>query len=305
MKIINHSINTRDRESVGKMRAFASASTRTGGFDRASYDRLMEQTPNAADVAYEEGKVGGVAGWWCLPKGRDKSAAILYLHGGAYVLGSAKTYRNFAGQVASHAGMAAFAVDYGLAPEHIFPAAIDDSIAAFQGLSQDFASVAVVGDSAGGGLALALAESNLAKRPAAVVLLSPMTDLALTGETITSNSGADFILNRFALAGAASQYLGPNDVRNPQGSPLYGDLTGLPPINIHVGDDEILLDDSRRLAERAGGDITLHIWEGMPHVFPQSVGVLVAAEEALVDMGAYIREHSNAERSVVPNTAQF
>ena len=304
MKIINHSINPQDHESVAKMRTYAA--TRTGGgFDRASYDKLVELTPNAPDVAYQEAKVGGEAGWWCLPKGRDKSAAILYLHGGAYILGSAKAYRNFAGQVASHAGVAAFVVDYRLAPEHIFPAAIDDSIAAFQGLSQAFTSVAVVGDSAGGGLALALAETKLPRRPAAVAVLSPMTDLALTGETITSNAGADFILNKYALAGAASQYLGPNDVRNPWASPLYGDLTGLPPISIHVGEGEILLDDSRRFAQRAGGDITLHIWEGMPHVFPQSVGVLVAAEEALVDMGAFIREHSNAERSVVPSMAQF
>ena len=265
----------------------------------------MEQTPNAANVTYEEGKVGGVAGWWCLPKGRDKSAVILYLHGGAYILGSAKAYRNFAGEIANHAGVAAFVLDYRLAPEHIFPAAIDDSIAAFQGLSQDSASVAVVGDSAGGGLALALAESKLTKRPAAVVVLSPMTDLALTGETITSNAKADFILNKFALAAAAGQYLGPNDVRNPRASPLYGNLTELPPISIHTGADEILLDDSRRFAERAGGDIILHIWEGMQHVFSQSVGVLVAAEEALVDMGVFIRKHSNAERSVVPSTAQF
>ena len=274
------------------MRAYASSRT-GGGFDRASYDKLVELTPNAPDMVYEEGKVGGEAGWWCLPKGRDKSAAILYLHGGAYILGSAKAYRNFAGQVASHAGVAAFAVDYRLAPEHIFPAAIDDTIAAFQGLSQDFASIIVVGDSAGGGLALALAESKLTKRPAAVVVLSPMTDLALTGETITSNAGADYILNKFALAAAAGQYLGPNDVRNPRASPLYGDLTGLPPISIHIGEDEILLDDSRRFAERAGGDIILNIWEGMPHVFPQNVGVLVAAEEALVDTGTFIHQHAH------------
>jgi acetyl esterase/lipase len=291
VKIINHSLNPKDSESVAKMRTFAAM--RKGGFDRASYDQLVERTPDAPDVAYEEGKVGGVAGWWCLPKGLDKSAVILYLHGGAYIFGSAKAYRNFAGQIASHAGAAAFVVDYRLAPEHTFPAAVDDSIAAFQGLSHDFVSIAVVGDSAGGGLALALAESKLAKRPAAAVLLSPMTDLALTGETVTSKAEADFILNKFALAAAAGQYLGPNDVRDPRASPLYGDLTGLPPISIHVGEDEILLDDSRRFAERAGGDITLHIWEGMPHVFPQNVGVLVAAEEALVDTGAFIYEQVN------------
>ena len=273
------------------MRTYA-ATPRTGGFDRASYDKIVELTQNAPDVEYKEGEAGGVAGWWCHPKDRDKSAAILYLHGGAYILGSAKAYSHLAGQVASHAGVAAFVVDYRLAPEHIFPAAIDDSIAAFEGLARDFASVAVVGDSAGGGLALALAESKLAKRPAAVVVLSPMTDLALTGETITSNAGADFILNRYALAAAAGQYLGPNDVKNPRASPLYGDLTGLSPISIHVSKDEILLDDSRRFAERAGGDITLHIWEAMPHVFPSNVGVLVAAEEALVDIGTFIRDHA-------------
>ena len=291
MKIINHSLDPKDHESVARMRNFAAM--RKGGFDRAAYDQLVERTPIAPDVAYEEGKVGGVSGWWCLPKGVDKSAAILYLHGGGYILGSAKAYRNFAGQIAIHASVAAFVADYRLAPEHTFPAAVDDSIAAFQGLSQDFASIAVVGDSAGGGLALALAESKLATRPAAVVLLSPMTDLALTGETVTSNAGTDFVLNKFALSAAASQYLGPNDIRNPRASPLYGDLTGLPPTSIHVSEEEILLDDSRRFAERAGGDITLHIWEGMPHVFPQSVGVLVAAEEALVDMGAFIHEHVN------------
>jgi len=273
------------------MRNFASM--RKGGFDRAAYDQLVEQTPNAPGVAYEEGKVGGVAGWWCLPGGADKSAAILYLHGGGYVLGSARAYRNFAGQIATRARVAAFVVDYRLAPEHTFPAAVDDSIAAFQGLFRDYASVVVVGDSAGGGLALALAESKLAKRPAAAVLLSPMTDLALTGETVTSRAGADFILNKVALAGAASQYLGSSDVRDPRASPLYGDLTGLPPVIVHVGEDEILLDDSRRFAERAGGDVTLHIWEGMPHVFPQDVGLLVAAEEALVDVGAFIHEHVN------------
>lgn len=290
MKIVNHAVNAKDSESVAKMRAFAAS--RKGAFDRAAYDRLVEQTPNAPGVAYEEGKVGGVSGWWCIPKGADKSAAVLYLHGGGYLLGSAKAYRNFAGQIASYAGVAAFVADYRLAPEHPFPAAIDDSLAAFQGLLQDYASVVVVGDSAGGGLALALAESKMAKRPAAVVLLSPMTDLALTGETVTSNAQTDFVLNKFALTAAASQYLGPNDVRNPRASPLYGDLTGLPPISIHVSKDEILLDDSRRFAERAGGDITLHIWDGMPHVFPQNVGVLVAAEEALVDMGAFIHDHT-------------
>src|ERR1700722_15674212 len=199
MNVVDHSLNPKDAQSVAKMRTFAAM--RKGAFDRTTYDKIVEQTPNAPDVTYEEGKVGGVAGWWCLPKGLDKSAAILYLHGGAYILGSAKAYRNFAGQIAIHAGVTTFVADYRLAPEHIFPAAVDDSVAAFQGLSKDFASVVVVGDSAGGGLALALAESKkLAKRPAAVVLLSPMTDLALTGETLISRAGTDFVLSKVALA---------------------------------------------------------------------------------------------------------
>src|ERR1700692_2286669 len=136
MKIINHSLNPKDREAVAKMRTVAA--NRKGTFDRATYDQSVEQTPNAPDVEYEEGKVDGVARWWCLPKGRDKSSVILYLHGGVYLLGSAKAYRNFAGQVAINAGVTAFVADYRLAQEHTFQAGRDESRGGVNGLSQEF-----------------------------------------------------------------------------------------------------------------------------------------------------------------------
>jgi acetyl esterase/lipase len=237
---------------------------------------------------------------------------ILYLHGGAYVLGSAHAYRHLAGQVAARANAVAFAADYRLAPEDPFPAAVGDAVAAYRGLVESGArTIALVGDSAGGGLALAVLSITWAEAvagtgmgPRAAVALSPWTDLALTGPSMEERADDDPILTPAMLAATGASYLHGHDPRDPHASPLYGRFAGLPSIQLHVGTSEILLDDARRYVERArreGVDATAHVWEGMPHVFPASVGTLDAAERALETIAAFLKEklgsHSEVETS--------
>jgi len=263
---------------------------------------LMEKTPSAEGVTYEAATVGGVPGWWCRPAAADIGPAILYLHGGAYVVGSARAYRHFAGQIASRANAPAFITDYGLAPERPFPAAVEDADAAYRGLaSAGFSRIAVAGDSAGGGLALVMAarmtqaaRDRAAPRAVAVCVMSPWTDLALTGDSIESRAKHDPLLSRDALEVAGQLYLGQADAKDPRVSPMYGDLTGLPPILLHVGEDEILLDDARRYADllaKSGSEAKLHIWQGMTHVFPANLALLKAAGEALDIAGEFLRRH--------------
>jgi len=267
---------------------------------RAAFDDLMGRTPPADTVTYEAAEVGGVPGWWCRTPEATPGSAILYLHGGAYVVGSAQAYRNFVGQIADRARVDAFVPDYGLAPERPFPAAVDDAEAAYYGLVAAGASrIAIVGDSAGGGLALvtatrmtAAARGSLAPKPVAAVAVSPWTDLALTGDSMTTRAGHDPLLTHGTLEQARITYLGDTDPKDSRASPLYGDLTGLPPVMLHVGEDEILLDDARRMADRieiAGSGAELHIWQGMVHVFPANLALLRAAPEALEIIASFLR----------------
>jgi acetyl esterase/lipase len=278
---------------------------------RAAFEKLTQKIPAARGVTDEPATVGGIPGWWCRPANTEESVAIIYLHGGAYVSGSALGYRHFAGQVASHAGAAVFVADYSLAPERPFPAAIDDVGAVYRALAgAGFTRLAIAGDSAGGGLALAMAScltevarSGALPRPAAIVGFSPWTDLALTGDSMTARATHDPLLTSDALEKARDLYLGGADAKDPRASPLYGDLMDLPPILLHVGENEVLLDDSRRYAElaaRSGSPVELHVWQGMPHVFPTNITLLRAAREALDITGEFLRrnlaaqEHDNA-----------
>ena len=269
---------------------------------RPVFDGLIAATPPAQNVSYEAATIGGIPGWWCRPSDAVEAVAILYLHGGAYVLGSADAYRNFAGQIAARAKASTFIADYRLAPEYRFPGAVEDAFAAYQGLSADgYLRLALVGDSAGGGLALSLllvatasSKGGSVPQPAAAAVMSPWTDLALTGDSIKARSKEDPLLNREALEKAARLYLGERNPLDPQASPLYADLTGNPPVLLHVGEDEILLDDSRRFAQRmstVGGSAQLHVWEGMVHVFPSNLVFLQAAREALDVLGEFLRFH--------------
>jgi monoterpene epsilon-lactone hydrolase len=275
---IRHGLTAADRVAVASLRAGLAANPVVT--TRTSFDGFFERVPPADAVDYSDSRVGGVPGVWCVPRAhRDRArAAMLYLHGGGFVYGSARAFRHFVGQIAARAAVPAFVADYRLAPEHRFPAALDDARAAYRALATQFGAggVAVVGDSAGGGLALSLLQQEPGVRCG--VLLSPWTDLALTGASIDANAANDPFLTRAGLEAGVRQYLGAHDCRDPRASPLYGSTRETPPIQVHVGTAEILLDDSLRLA--SSERIQVHVWEDMLHVFPSSLGLFESAQAA-------------------------
>lgn len=261
----------------------------------------MSRVPRGVQV--QPAEVGGVPGEWVTPPNAAPGPALLYIHGGAWIICSPRTHRALVARLAAAAGVRAFSVDYRLAPEHPFPAGLEDCVAAYRGLLAAGVlphQVVVAGDSAGGNLTLALLLALKARGeplPAAAVCLSPVTDLAGTGESMRTKAKVDPILGRLAASGAKDgytrlQYMGDSDPANPLVSPLYGDLGGLPPLLIHVGEDEILLDDSIRFAQRAnaaGVPAQVVVWPGLFHVF-QIFGPLVPqAGRSIRQLGAFIR----------------
>jgi len=223
---------------------------------------------------------------------------ILYLHGGGYVYGSPSHYRDFLWRIAAQTSANVLCIDYRLAPEYPFPAALDDAVQAYRwllGSGVDPSRTAMMGDSAGGGLVFAtmlkLRDAGL-PLPAAAVAFSPWTDLAMTGESVRLNAGADPMLDTEQGLVLARCYLGGTDPRNPYASPLYGDLRGLPPSLIQVGSDEILRDDAVRMAERlraAGCTAEIEIWPCMPHVWHLFARVVPEARQAMERAGAFLR----------------
>lgn len=241
--------------------------------------------------------VNGVPGAW-FERADPEAGALLYLHGGAYALGSIHVYRELLARLVCATRLPALAIDYRLAPEHPYPAALEDATRAYRWLlDQGFAAerIIIAGDSAGGGLALATLVALRASEtplPAGAVCLSPWTDLALTGDSIHSQARADPILTPQSLEQYARYYAGEHDRTAPLISPLYADLRGLPPLLIQVGTAEILLDDARRCAEAAraaGVEVTLEVWDGMCHVF---------------QMFAFFPETKQALRQITAFTAQ-
>jgi epsilon-lactone hydrolase len=289
-----------DAAAMAAMRQVASAhkGEKLGPEARPMFDAMFAATPAAADVRVEAATLAGVAGFWLRPASARAGARMLYLHGGGYVLGSAQALANFAGQIAARVGVETFVPDYRLAPEHPFPAAIDDALAAYQGLVASGAGqIVVAGDSAGGGLTLALMSILAAGRakgmvqPVAAAVMSPWTDLALTGTSFQTRAEADPIFTRDVLRSFAEMYLQGQDAMHPEASPLYAPLRNLPPIRIDVGDEEVLLADAVRYADKAraaGGEISLCVWEGMPHVFQSSLGRFAAAELSLNAIGDFL-----------------
>jgi acetyl esterase/lipase len=298
--IVEHPLQAEDAMVTAAMRAAAEPAKGMlrGIGARGPFDSLMDGVSPRDDVAFEPDTLGNVPGLWVLPNGCRPNAAILHLHGGWFILGSAKAFRHLVGHIATRARARAFIPDYRLAPEHPFPAATDDVLACYQAFAaREIYQVALTGDSAGGNLALGLAAraANEAlsrdTTVVGVVALSPVTDLTLSGATYETRAAADPLFTRAQVAELVHAYLGSADPSDPRASPLCGSLAGLPPIRIHVGDDEVLLDDSVRYVERAvaaGVDARLDVWMGMPHGFVSGVGRLKASERALDAVGAFL-----------------
>lgn len=285
----------RDRERSLRAR-FAQFWSTAAGDPRSVYDTFISSKPSAEGVASEQVETASVRGWWVRPSVAEGHGVILYLHGGSYIAGSAKAYRGFASQLASRTGRPVFVLDYPLAPEAPLPAAPDAVLAAYEWLAAKGSEpIALVGDSAGGGLTLAtlarLARAPQQRTPIAGVVFSPMVDLAFTGASMKDARIDDPLLTYQALQAAAGMYLGGADSRDPLASPLFGDLSALPPLLIQVGSDERLLDDARQYAERAtraGSPVRLEVWEGMHHVFQVDIGDLRSSGVALDRAAAFL-----------------
>jgi acetyl esterase/lipase len=236
---------------------------------------------------------------WLRPPGVVDDRALLYLHGGGYVVGSTVSHSPMASKVGAAAGLPVLVLDYRLAPEHPFSAAIEDADTAFdwllaQGLAPE--QVAVAGDSAGGGLTLALLLHRRdagAALPGAAACLSPWTDLTMTSPSIDANEATDPMLDRPRLQAYADWYLGDGDPREPLASPRFADLHGLPPVLIHAAEQEVLLDDARLVAEgigAAGGVCEYRSWPGVFHVWHAVAGLAPEADEAVAEIGRFLRE---------------
>lgn len=269
------------------------------GAPREIYDRFIAASPFAAHVATQPVNEDAVRGWWLRPEQAQPGSAILFLHGGGYVQGSATAYRGFVSQIASRAQVSALVIDYPLAPEATLPAAPDAALEAWWHLvERGFQRIAIVGDSAGGGLSLVtlarIAREALEPKPVAGVVFSPWTDLAFTGASMTDPAVVDPLIGHAYLQDCARKYLGSYAATDPLASPLHGDLTGLPSLLIQVGTDERLLDDSRQYAARAreaGVSVDLDVWEGMHHVFPLDVAHLESSRNALDRAADFLRRH--------------
>jgi len=301
-----HPTTAEDKVAMTAMRAIVEPlkGKLQGTAARPPFDAIMERVPAPEGVSFEADTVGGILGWWCRPSQTQSENVILYLHGGWFNWGSAQAFRNLVGHIASRAGANAFIPDYRLAPEHPFPAAVRDVEACYDGLvERGFTRIAVVGDSSGGALALVLLRVATARTaagsviPVGAVALSPVTDLTLSGESWNTRAAADPYFIESQARELIRSYLNGTDPTAPQASALFGELVGLPPIRVHVGDDEVLLDDALRYVARAvdaGVDARVDVWLGMPHGFASGVGKLAAANHALAAIGAFLTQRLNA-----------
>jgi acetyl esterase/lipase len=268
---------------------------------RAAMDRL-DTIPRPRRVSYVDTVVGGVPAIVATPTEVRPDRHILYIHGGAYVVGSPKSHIAMCARLAKRAAATVTVIDYRLAPEHVFPAAIDDCVAAYRAIIADVdpALVTIAGDSAGGGATLATIGALKAAGdplPGAVYVLSPWTDLTASGESIVTRVDHDPMFDGDGLIEAATTYAGATPLDHPGVSPLFADPTGYPPTLIQTGMDEILLSDSTRLAERyehAGVDVRLDLRDGLWHVYPILAGYMPEATDALVRAAVFIREKTPA-----------
>jgi len=273
---------------------------------RADFEQqVMAYIEVPPDVRSEPVNAGGVPAEWITTPQASDERVIYYLHGGGYTSGSINTHREMVSRLSRAAAARALVIDYRLAPEHPFPAAVEDATAAYRWLLKtgvEPSRIVIAGDSAGGGLTAAtlvgLKDAG-DPLPAAGVCLSPWVDMEGLGESMTTKAAADPMVQRKELLEDAKVFLGGADPRAPLAAPLYADLTGLPPLLIQVGTAETLLDDSTRLAERAraaGVDVVLEPWEDMIHVWHFFASMLTEGQQAIDRIGEFVRERAGATR---------
>ena len=269
---------------------------------RANLAALAGSPPAPDGVTVEAFELADRVAERLTPDGAPEGEVVLYLHGGSYHSGSPDTHRGLAGSLALATGRTVVVLDYRLAPEDPFPAGLNDALLAFDQLAP--ARIALAGDSAGGGLAAATAlalRDRQGGQPVALALISPWADLTQSASSYMTRADADPMLTAAALDQAAEAYLAGTDPRTPYASPVFGDLSGLPPIRVDVGSDEVLFDDSRTLVDEAlaaGCTAELHEWPEMIHVFQAFPTDLVPeAGEAVAAMGAFLARHLDAAGS--------
>ncbi|MEL7029829.1 MAG: alpha/beta hydrolase [Pseudomonadota bacterium] len=266
---------------------------------RADFEAFFADYPEAA-AQTEITSLGGVPCERVIAPSAHAGRAILLLHGGGFSVGSARAHRPYATHLSEAARAVVYTVDYRLAPEAIFPAAVEDAYAAYQALLGDpnIDTIAVCGDSAGGGLALSLLvqlRNGGLEQPASCALVSPWADLACNGASYIDNADLDPISNKDMALSMAQAYLGDGAAaKDPAASPIYGDLGGVAPMTIYAGTREIFLDDAKTIAskiQKIGGAAELNVWQGMIHQWPLHIGRLDEADAAVKELGAFFRKH--------------
>jgi acetyl esterase/lipase len=264
---------------------------------RSRIDEAMAQLPLAEGTVAKPFVRSGVPGIECRPVDvADDAPIVLYFHGGGFRIASALAYRSYGSHLAAVIGARVLLVEYRLAPEHKFPKAVDDCFAVWESLLAegiDTGRIVIAGDSAGGGLAASVTMHALADGvlPAGVICCSPWVDLTITADTYDTNAESDKLFSRTSAEEAAPAYLGGADPMDPLASPLFGDWDGAPPLLILVGDAEVLLDDSRKLADvakAAGVDVTLSIYPEMPHIWTMSYPAFPEAVEGVTEMAEFV-----------------
>jgi acetyl esterase/lipase len=267
--------------------------------ERADIDALSKMFKPLTELKINPVDINGVPGEWITPQQVTNGRVILYLHGGYYLIGSIQSHRNLAGNIASASQARALIIAYGLAPEHPFPAGLEDAITAYswllaQGTRPD--QIFLAGDSAGGGLVLstllALRQRGI-PLPAGAVCLSPATDLTKSGESWKTNAKKELVVNPYIAEQIQPLYLRDISPRDPLASPLFADLQGLPPLLIQVGSSEVLLSDSTSFAKRAqeaGVDVTLQVWPQMYHVWQFTASFMPEARQAIEKIGEFINK---------------
>lgn len=264
---------------------------------RRNFEIFMAAMPFATDIAFEEIRIAGRPAAWLRPPEVNGSRVLLFFHGGCFAIGSPRTHRGLAGDLARAVGARALSVDYRLAPEHPFPTALDDGLAAYRWLLEQgipAGAIVLAGDSAGGNLVLAcllaLRDSGI-PLPRGACLFSPWVDLALAGDSFVSKAAIDLRMTQQTLRTYAKAYLTDKSPLTPLASPLYASLSGLPPLLIQVGSDELLLDDATRLATRAAHanvQLRLDVWPGMVHVWQAYAPMLSEGRQAIDDAGRFL-----------------